>query len=1036
LRFTKIILTILTFILMTVSMALATQVKDKPEIKIQLGTGMVVSVAFSPDSKYALSGSFDNTLKLWEISSGKEIRTFSGHSNRINSVAFSPDGRYTLSGSSDKTVKFWDIASGKEIRTFMGHSSAITSVAFSPDGRYALSGSEDETIKLWDITTGKEVRTFCGHSWVTSVAFSPNSKYVISGAHDKTVKLWEVTSGKEVRTFNGHTDQVYSVAFSPDGRYMLSGSMDRTLKLWKVSSGEVLKTFSGHSGWVASVAFSPDGTYALSGSPDETMRLWEVSTGKELRIFNGYSTGVTSVSFSQDGRYALSGSGETIKLWDKTTGKLVKTFSGHSNGISSVTFSPDGRYALSGSSDKTLKLWEVASGKELRTFTGHSDWVTSVAFSPNGKYVLSGSGSTYQSLNDFTLKLWDVSTGKELRTFTGHSLPVESVAFSPDGKYILSGSMDKTLKLWKVSSGEEIGTFTGHSSFVKSVAFSPGGKYALSGSFDNTLKLWEISSGKEIRTFSGRSGYINSVAFSPDGEYALSGSWGNTLEVWDVVTGKELITFNGHSGIVESVAFSSDGRHALSGSSDSTMRLWDIATGKEIAQYISFNDGEWVVMTPDGYFNASLKGTQYINVVQGMNVYSIDNFFNTYYRPDIVSARIQGQDTSTLVATSITQGFKLPPQLTLSVKTKTGAYQELNTVKTADYLLENNNIKVMVMAKDSGGGIKGVRLFNNGKVVGENLRGIKIQATVKDNLLNQEFDVALSDGVNILRAVGFSLDLTESNPVTAEVTYSKTGATKPDMYVLAIGINEYQNSDYNLKYCVPDAQGFIETLKPKAEKIFGKVEVITLLNKDATRANVLQALEKIKSQAKPEDVFTFFYAGHGIALDVSGDEGAAGTEFYYVLTGVTQMSKPAKTAADGLSGAEMRKQLAEIKAGKQIMFVDACNSGTFANQFAARGAAEENALAKLSRATGAVVLASTNSEQSATEFTELKHGVFTYVVIDALSGKAALANGQITAHGLAAYIDDHIPEITQKYNGKEQYPKTFFSGNDFPVGLK
>jgi WD40 repeat protein len=295
------------------------------------------------------------------------IRTFSGHTGRIcveGCVAFSPDGRYALSGSYDNTLKLWKVASGTEIRTFSGHSFAVSSVAFSPDGRYALSGSGDKTLKLWEVASGAEIRTFSGHSSdVLSVAFSPDGRYALSGAPDKTLKLWEVASGAEIRTFSGHSNWVISVAFSPDGRYALSGSGDNTLKLWEVASGTEIRTFSGHSGWVRSVAFSPDGRYALSGSDDNTLKLWEVASGAEIRTFSGHSRWVYSVAFSPDGRYALSGSlDETLKLWEVASGAGIRTFSGHSAFVYSVVFSPDGRYALSGSADKTLKLWETGLG--------------------------------------------------------------------------------------------------------------------------------------------------------------------------------------------------------------------------------------------------------------------------------------------------------------------------------------------------------------------------------------------------------------------------------------------------------------------------------------------------------------------------------------------------------------------------------------------------------------------------------------------------------------------------------------------------
>jgi len=590
-------------------------------------TDKVWSVAYSPDGRYVLSGSSDDTLKLWNVSSGAEIRTFQGHTDSVRSVAFSPDGSYALSGSNDGTLKLWEVSSGDEIRTFQGHTGWVQSVAFSPDGRYALSGSQDKTLKLWKVSSGDEIRTFQGHTgWVESVAFSPDGRYALSGSQDKTLKLWDVSSGAEIRTFQGHTYTVYSVAFSPDGRYALSGSRlfgsnDGTLKLWDVSSGAEIRTFQGHIGSVMSVAFSPDGRYALSGSFDETVKLWEVSSGAEIRTFQGHIGSVYSVAFSPDGRYALSGSfDEIVKLWEVSSGAEIRTL-GYSHKIYAIAISPDGRYALSGSRDNTLKLWEVSSGAEIRTFQGHTDDVRSVAFSPDGLYALSGS-------RDKTLKLWEVSSGTEIRTFQGHTDDVKSVAFSPDGLYALSGSRDKTLKLWEVSSGAEIRTFQGHNTSVNSVAYSTDGRYALSGSV-MSLKLWEVSSGAEIRSFrGGHSSEILSVALSPDGRYALSGesegsslegSLGATIKLWEVSSGAEIRTFQGHTFFINSLAFSPDGRYALSGSAsvnfngkdyDKTLQLWKVSSGAEIRTFqghtLYVNS---VAFSPDGRY--AFSGSSY-----------------------------------------------------------------------------------------------------------------------------------------------------------------------------------------------------------------------------------------------------------------------------------------------------------------------------------------------------------------------------------------------------------------------------------------
>ena len=393
----------------------------------------------------------------------------------------------------------------------------------------------------------------------------------------------------------------------------------------------------------------------------------------------------------------------------------------------------------------------------------------------------------------------------------GHSDRVTSIAFSPDGKTFVSGSADNTLKLWDVSTGKEIRTFRGHSGDVTSVAFSPDGKIIISGSgglFDNTLKLWDVSTGKEIRTFRGHSGGVTSVAFSPDGKTFVSGSDDNTLKLWDVSTGKEIRTFKGNSDRVWSVAFSPDGKMIVSGSHDGTTRLWDIATGKEIAQMVGFTDGEWIVITPEGYFNASPNGAKYLNVRVGNNVYSIDNFFEKFFNPVYVASVLQGKKVEAVV--DIRKGILTPPDVSI-------ISPEPNAVFNTDV------ITVTIRAKDTGGGIDEIRLYHNGKVVGEDKRGIKLASS--ENEIIKTYTVTLVDSINIFRAVGFSKDRTESNPY--EITVRLASPAKDvSLYVFAVGINRYKNPALNLNYAEPDARGIVEFFKVKGKDLFKKVETI------------------------------------------------------------------------------------------------------------------------------------------------------------------------------------------------------------------
>ena len=283
-------------------------------------TGDILCVAFSSNGETVISGSADTTLKLWNINTGKIIKTFFGHEEPVLSAAFSPDGKMIISGSMDKTLKLWDVESGNIIQTFSGHDNQVASVAFFPNGKKVISGSADTTLKIWDIETGRFLKNLRGHlDTVTCVAFSSQGK-IISGSADGTLKLWD-HNGEYLDTFSGHekgdTSEVFSVAFSPNTETtVISGGADGSLKLWNVEAESILKTFLGHKDSINTVAFSPDGKTILSGSSDTMLKLWDVETGKSIRTFSGHSKPVFGVAFSPKDQKAISASGDaTLKLW-------------------------------------------------------------------------------------------------------------------------------------------------------------------------------------------------------------------------------------------------------------------------------------------------------------------------------------------------------------------------------------------------------------------------------------------------------------------------------------------------------------------------------------------------------------------------------------------------------------------------------------------------------------------------------------------------------------------------------------------------
>ncbi|VDB86422.1 unnamed protein product [Peniophora sp. CBMAI 1063] len=297
----------------------------------------------------------------------RTVRVLTGHYLAVSSVAFSPDGTRIASGSYDNTIRIWDAVTGETVgKPLQGHTDWVWSVAFSPDGVYVVSGSDDRTVRVWDVEKGQAVWTpFEGHTdWVRSVVFSPDGKRVVSGSCDATLRIWDAETGQTVGgPLEGHTNSVWSVAFSPDGSRVVSGSGDQTIRIWKVETGQMVgEPLEGHTDMVWSVAFSPDGKRVVSGSGDKTIRIWNSETGKAVgKPFEGHGGAVISVAFSPDGQRIVSGSADcTVRIWDVETGEMVgKPYEGHTNWVWSVAFSPDGTRVVSGSRDKTTRIWDV-----------------------------------------------------------------------------------------------------------------------------------------------------------------------------------------------------------------------------------------------------------------------------------------------------------------------------------------------------------------------------------------------------------------------------------------------------------------------------------------------------------------------------------------------------------------------------------------------------------------------------------------------------------------------------------------------------
>ncbi|NEO54192.1 MAG: protein kinase [Okeania sp. SIO3B5] len=290
-----------------------------------------------------------------------EVRTLSGHNNWIRSIAISSDGQTVVSGSWDNTIKVWDWVNGSLQGTFATQSDKIFAVAITPDGKTVISGGADGTIKLWDLATGSLKNTLTVHSKaVYSIAISRDGQTVISGSADGTIKIWDLATESLKSTITAHSKAVYSVAISSEKQIIVSGSADGTIKIWDLATGSLKNTLSEHSDRVFSVAISSDGQTVVSGSADGTIKIWDLATGSLKNTLTDHTNEVWSVAISADSQTIVSGSEDTtIKIWDLATGSLKNTLTGHTWVVTSIAISSDGQTIVSGSDDKTIKIWSA-----------------------------------------------------------------------------------------------------------------------------------------------------------------------------------------------------------------------------------------------------------------------------------------------------------------------------------------------------------------------------------------------------------------------------------------------------------------------------------------------------------------------------------------------------------------------------------------------------------------------------------------------------------------------------------------------------
>ncbi|HVF22687.1 MAG TPA: caspase family protein [Pyrinomonadaceae bacterium] len=1185
----------------TSSQASSQSREAKPELVLQTGYNNIFGatrLVFSPDGKLLATGTFrSNTIKLWETATNRKLRDLSSSGQTAPglapSIAFSRDSRLVAASAADNSVKVWDVNSGREVQTLAGPQGTITAaigvffIGFASENRVV---TVSDVARVWDLTSGRELRILdtggpnaagiMGSDGGVALSGDGTQLVFVSDDSDVLVRVIDLSSGREVRQAKLSSDRVESVqlVFAADGRLLAAGVVDKRLKLWDLSAKKE-QTLAQTAKDFSLVKFSRDGRL-LAFSENYLVKVWDTATGRELTQLKVPNSGAFTaqadafIAFTEDGKRIATGGFDTDTIvWETETGKRLSNLSGRTNMAYSVAFSADGTQLSSGgrtrwdlrtgrglrtapaTADKTypvaspdgrllavmkpnktvVSLVESPNGRELQTLTptGETGVVEKLRFSADGTMlaVVYGSVQTLGNQQQVTVtttsfargsqvKLWDVKSGRELRSLAAGELPGEA-EFSADGRVLATiGSMGQ-ISLWDVQSGSKLRDLTSSpmsalttaqppikpgqmptmpdmaaigammnnvwgsmaagtmGRTVTSLAFSPDGRTLLTGGVESKtnidfaammsgamsgkrpkgskgsktpdpqdimkdlrveaigqVQLWDVASGREIGNLKGHGRAVSKLALSRDGKLLATGSTDNTIKIWDLEAKRELVTLTGHTANVESLDFSPDGRLLASAGEDGSTFLWDAKTGEHLLTLISLDDGgEWMVVTPQGLFDGTPVSWNQIlwrYNQETFNVAPIEWFFNEFYYPGLLSDVFAGKRPK--VAQDVSKKDRRQPVVKLSLVPQEAGQQ------TPDAPVALRTIRVRIDVTDApadkenpqGTGARDVRLFRNGSLVkvwhGDVLKG---QPSV-----SLEEEITVTAGPNRLVAYGFNRDNVKSKDAPLVFTGAESLKRKGTAYIIAVGVNEYENPQYNLKYATADARSFGDEIRQRQMQVgeFEKVEVVQLLDKDATKANILAAIKRLAGdpgppslkagpldalkRVQPEDTVIIYYAGHGTAQ---------AQRFYLIPHDLGYMGDRTKLTEDGLktmlahsiSDLELEAAVEGLDAGHLLLIIDACNSGqALEAEEKRRGPMNSKGLAQLAYEKGMYILTAAQSFQAALEAAQLGHGYLTYALIEE-GLKTPVADiepkdGVLIAREWLNFATERVPQMQQE----------------------
>lgn len=1032
----------------------------RPRLVLQTGhKSQINSVQYSPDGSKIATASSDQTIKVWDAATGLLLYTLIGHKDETLDAKFSSTGDSLVSTSRDKTVRLWDVGDAKLIRTFQGNQFHVSAAEIHPYRRQIISVSLDPDVRIWDITLANQhIGGAAQSAAVNAMDISEDGQALATGGDDNIVRLWDLQSRhlQDPIELYGHEAEITSICFSSDGKRLATRSRDNTAIVWDVEKKRQIKTFElyseeiafsrdgkmiagaaddyltvllvnidngeesrleGHFDEIICADFSDDASRLVTASIDGRAEIWEVSSGRNLRTLSGVTHVVNGCEVSRTNNLlgTANSSDNIVRLWNFDLGGDPRIIETYIEDIFDIDFSPDGRFVAAGGQEfdgNTLYVGLIEEDSALAV-QGHAGIVSAVAFSENSKYVASAAADTVraQSIEDKSL-----NNSFAVRNYE----TITTISFHPNNKYIAVGDYSRLIYLWDFKENKLKYVLEDHDAKISSVIFTSTGDTLISSSDDGSIQFHDAESGRLIRKIENAHGGEPALdlAISPDGKLLASGGYDNAIKLWSLDGGIIVVGSirNAHSNVVEHLTFKGDDRILISASTDGFIKLWDFTQFSPLAILVGIDESDWAVVAPDGHFDGSPQGVRRLHWVEDNKPLLIEAYFERLFYPRLLSVLVNDRDFLSRIDGGVDEGLQMPPVVKIT------SPRQGDTIRM-------NSANLAIKIKTNQYPLAELRFYVNDKLV-----RLDQTSLPEEDSLEVEVPLVLLAGDNKLRVVGIDKERVESYP--EEVSVFREGEPLlSDLYLIAVGISDYKRRSFHLPSARADADSLSSMLGRVNRRNIGAFNHVTILDDNAKKENIRDAFEEVATKAKPEDIFVFYFAGHGITGKEKEDRKR---DFFLVLYDVLKISDDQNHLEKyGLSSDELGEMMSKIEANKQVLILDACQSAKAIENLYLdpENITKERAIAQLSRTSGLTTIAAAAATQSAFDIKQLGHGLFTYVLLKGLEGAADADDGDalVTMLEIRSYISKKVPELSKKLIGREQIPSGRSNGQDFPI---